>query len=184
MGELPVGPPGDSRAYDARTGQKLWEFHSVAQPGEVGHETWLDDGWKGRSGTNVWGWYMTVDEKTGTLYMPIGGPSPNYYGGDRPGANLFGNSVVAVDAETGKLKWYFQTIHHDLWDQDLPPGPSLIDIVQNGKKVPALRNHRQDRLDVHPQPRHRQAGVRRRGASRPQGRRARRMVFAHAALSR
>ncbi len=138
VGELPVGPPGDSRGYDARTGQKIWEFHSVPQPGEVGHETWLNDGWKGRSGTNVWGWYMSVDERTGTLYMPIGGPSPNYYGGDRPGADLFGNSIVAVDAETGKLKWYFQTIHHDLWDQDLPPGPSLIDIVQNKKKVPAL----------------------------------------------
>jgi quinoprotein glucose dehydrogenase len=138
VGEVPIGPPGNSRGYDARTGQKLWEFNSVAQPGEVGHETWLDDGWKGRSGTNVWGWYMTVDERTGTLYMPIGGPSPNYYGGDRPGAGLFGNSLVAVDAQTGKLKWYFQTIHHDLWDQDMPPGPSLIDIVQNKKKVPAL----------------------------------------------
>ncbi|MGD1211741.1 MAG: PQQ-binding-like beta-propeller repeat protein [Candidatus Acidiferrales bacterium] len=138
VGELPVGPPGDTRALDARTGELLWTFHSVPQPGEVGHETWLDDGWKGRSGTNVWGWYMTVDEKRNLLYMPIGGPSPNYYGGDRPGANLFGNSIVAVDADTGKLKWYFQTIHHDLWDQDLPPGAGLVDIVQNGKKVPAL----------------------------------------------
>ena len=70
--------------------------------------------------------------------MPIGGPSPNYYGGDRPGANLFGNSIVAVDASTGKLKWYFQTIHHDLWDQDLPPGPGFVDIVHDGKTIPAL----------------------------------------------
>lgn len=138
VGELPVGPPGDTRAFDAITGKLLWDFHTVPQPGEVGHETWLDEGWKGRSGTNVWGWFMTVDTKRGMLYMPIGGPSPNYYGGDRPGANLFGNALVAVDVKTGKLKWYFQTIHHDLWDQDLPPGPSLIDIVQNGKKVPAL----------------------------------------------
>lgn len=81
---------------------------------------------------------MSGDEKTNTVYMPIGGPSPNYYGGDRPGANLFANSVVAVDASTGKLKWYFQTIHHDLWDSDLPPGPSLIDLKVKGKKVPAL----------------------------------------------
>ena len=81
---------------------------------------------------------MTVDAKTNTLFMPIGGPSPNYYGGDRPGANLFGNSIVAVDADTGKLKWYFQTIHHDLWDQDLPPGPGFVDIVQKGKTIPAL----------------------------------------------
>jgi glucose dehydrogenase len=138
VGELPVGPPGDTRAFDAVTGKLLWDFHTVPQPGEVGHETWLNDGWKGRSGTNVWGWYMSVDTKRDILYMPVGGPSPNYYGGDRPGANLFGNSIVAVDAKTGKLKWYFQTIHHALWDQDLPPGPSLIDIKQNGKKIPAL----------------------------------------------
>jgi quinoprotein glucose dehydrogenase len=136
--EMPVGEPGNSRAFDARTGKKLWEFNTVAQPGEVGHETWLNEGWKGRSGTNVWVWYMTVDEDRGILYMPVGGPSPNYYGGDRPGANLFGNSVVAVDAETGKLRWYFQTIHHDLWDSDLPAPPTLIDIKVNGKRVPAL----------------------------------------------
>jgi quinoprotein glucose dehydrogenase len=138
VGELPKGPPGDTRAYDAITGQLVWTFHTVARPGEKGHETWLDNGWDGRSGTNVWGWYMTVDEKTNTLYMPIGGPSPNYYGGDRPGANLFANSIVAVDASTGTLKWYFQTIHHDLWDSDLPPGPSLIDLKVKGKKVPAV----------------------------------------------
>ncbi len=136
--ELPVGQPGDTRAYDARTGAKLWDFHTVPQPGEVGHETWLNDGWKGRSGTNVWAWQMTVDEKRGLLYMPIGGPASNYYGGDRPGADLFGNSIVAVDAETGKLKWYFQTVHHDLWDYDTPPAPVLLDIKVNGKKIPAI----------------------------------------------
>ncbi len=136
--ELPTGQPGDTRAYDARTGAKLWDFHTVPQPGEVGHETWLNDGWKGRSGTNVWAWQMTVDEQRGMLYMPIGGPASNYYGGDRPGANLFGNSIVAVDAETGKLKWYFQTVHHDLWDYDTPPAPVLLDITVNGKKIPAL----------------------------------------------
>jgi quinoprotein glucose dehydrogenase len=136
--EKPVGLPGDSRAYDARTGAKLWEFHSVPRPGEVGHETWLDEGWKGRSGVNVWGFSMTIDEERGLLYMPFGGPSANYYGGDRKGSNLFANSLVAVDAATGKYKWHFQTVHHDLWDSDLPPAPGLIDITQNGKKVPAL----------------------------------------------
>ena len=136
--ELPVGDPGDTRAYDARTGAKLWDFHTVPGPGEVGHETWLNDGWKGRSGTNVWAWQMTVDRQRGLVYMPIGGPASNYYGGDRPGANLFGNSVVAVDAETGKLKWYFQTVHHDLWDYDTPPAPVLLDITVNGKKIPAI----------------------------------------------
>lgn len=136
--EMPIGPAGNSRAFDAVTGKKLWEFHTVPQPGEVGHESWLNDGWKGRSGTNVWIWYMTVDEKSGTLYMPVGGPSANYDGTDRPGNNLFGNSLVAVDAETGKLKWYFQTIHHDLWDTDLPAPPVLMDIKVNGKTIPAL----------------------------------------------
>ena len=138
VGEVPLGPPGDSRAFDARTGAKLWDFHSVPQPGELGHDTWLNDGWKGRSGVNVWGWYMTVDEKRGIVYMTFGGPAANYWGGDRPGNNLFANSVVAVDAVTGKYKWHFQTIHHDLWDSDLPPAPSLIDIVKDGKKIPAM----------------------------------------------
>jgi quinoprotein glucose dehydrogenase len=138
VGEMPRGPSGDTRAFDAVTGRKLWQFHTVPQPGEPGHETWLDDGWKGRSGTNVWVWYMTIDAKTGTLFMSVGGPSPNYYGGDRPGADLFGNSIVAVDAESGKLKWWFQTIHHDLWDSDLPAPPTLVDIKVEGKTIPAL----------------------------------------------
>jgi quinoprotein glucose dehydrogenase len=138
VAEDPVGPAGDSRAFDAITGKKLWQFHTVPQPGEAGHDTWLDDGWKGRSGTNVWNWWMTVDDKTGTLYMPVGGPSPNYDGSGRPGPNLFGNSVVAVDAETGKLKWWFQTIHHDLWDSDLPAPPTLYDAKVGGKTVHAL----------------------------------------------
>jgi quinoprotein glucose dehydrogenase len=138
VGEVPVGPSGNTRAYDARTGAKLWEFHSVPQPGEPGHDSWLDDGWKGRSGVNVWAWYMTVDEEQGVVYMPFGGPAANYYGGDRPGANLFGNSLVAADALTGKLKWYFQAVHHDLWDSDLPPAPGLVDITVNGQKIRAL----------------------------------------------
>jgi quinoprotein glucose dehydrogenase len=138
VAEMPRGPSGDTRAFDAVTGRKLWEFHTVPQPGEPGHESWLDDGWKGRSGTNVWVWYMTLDEKTGVLYMSVGGPSPNYYGGDRPGADLFGNSVVALDAQSGKLKWWFQTIHHDLWDSDLPAPPTLVDIKVGGKTIPAL----------------------------------------------
>jgi len=137
-GEKENGPPGNSRAYDARTGVKLWEFQSIPGPGQVGHESWLNDGWKDRSGANIWGWYMTADEERGILYMPFGAAAANYYGGDRPGANLFGNSVVAVDANTGKYKWHFQVVHHDLWDYDLPPAPGLVDIVKDGKKIPAL----------------------------------------------
>jgi quinoprotein glucose dehydrogenase len=136
--EMPRGPSGNSRAYDARTGRKLWEFNTVPQPGEVGHDSWIGDSWQNRSGTNMWIWYTTADPATDTIYMTIGGPSPNYYGGDRPGANLFGNSLVAVDAQTGKYKWHFQTIHHDLWDWDLPAPPVLFDVTVNGSRIPAL----------------------------------------------
>jgi glucose dehydrogenase len=136
--EVPGGLPGDSHAYDARTGKKLWDFHAVPLPGEVGHSGWEGDSWKGRAGNNSWSYSMTVDEQRGIVYMPMGGPAANYYGGDRKGNNLFANSVVAVDAATGKLKWYFQTVHHELWDYDLPPDPVLIDIVKDGKKIPAL----------------------------------------------
>jgi len=138
VGEVPDGPPGDTRAFDARSGKKLWEFHTVPRPGETGHDSWLNDGWKSRSGVNIWGWYMTVDEQRGILYMPIAGPAANYWGGDRPGNNLFANSMVAVDAETGKYKWHFQTVHHDLWDSDMPSPPTLVDIRQNGRTIPAL----------------------------------------------
>jgi len=138
VGEVPDGPAGDTRAFDARTGKKLWEFHTVPRPGEPGHETWSNDGWKSRSGVNIWGWYMTVDEQRGILYMPIAGPAANYWGGDRPGSNLYANSMVAVDAETGKYKWHFQTVHHDLWDSDMPSPPTLVDIRQNGRTIPAL----------------------------------------------
>jgi glucose dehydrogenase len=131
------GGRGDVRAWDAGSGKLTWTFHTVPQPGEPGHETWLDDGWKNRSGVNVWSTF-TVDAETGTLLMPIGSPSDDRYGGDRPGANLYGNALVAVDAMTGKLKWYFQNVHHDLWDYDLPPQPTLVDLVKDGEKIPAL----------------------------------------------
>ncbi len=136
--EVAAGPPGDSRAYDARTGKKLWEFHAIPQPGEPNHNDWHGDSWKGRTGNNMWSYSMTVDEPRGIVYMPMGGPAANYYGGDRKGNNYYANSVVAVDANTGKLKWFFQTVHHELWDYDLPPDPVLIDIVKDGKKIPAL----------------------------------------------
>jgi glucose dehydrogenase len=137
-----LGGKGDVRAWDASTGQLVWTFHTVPQPGETGHETWLDNGsngggWKDRSGVNVWSTF-TLDAQTGSLLMTLGSPSDDRYGGDRPGANLFGNSLVALDAASGKLKWYFQTVHHDLWDTDLPPQPTLVDVVHDGKKIPAL----------------------------------------------
>jgi quinoprotein glucose dehydrogenase len=133
-----TGPAGDSRAYDARTGAKLWEFHSVPRPGEPGHEVWQGDDWKNRSGVNNWGFSMTVDEARDIIYMTFGSPASDYYGADRKGPDLFGNSVVAVDSKTGRYKWHFQVVHHDLWDQDLPPAPGLVDVIKDGKKIPAL----------------------------------------------
>ena len=133
-----IGGIGNPRAYDARSGAKLWEFNSVPQPGEVGHDTWETDSWKNRFGVNAWPFYFTVDEARGLLFVPLASPIVGAYGGDRKGANLFGNSVVALDIQTGRYKWHFQTIHHDLWDADPPAPPGLFDIVRDGRTTPAL----------------------------------------------
>jgi quinoprotein glucose dehydrogenase len=132
------GALGNARAFDVRSGAKLWEFSSVAQPGSVGHDTWQGDSWKGRFGANAWPFYFTLDEQRELLFLPLASPIPGGYGGDREGANLYGNSVVAVDVQTGAYKWHFQTIHHDVWDADPPAPPGLIDIVRNGRRVPAM----------------------------------------------
>lgn len=133
-----LGGIGNPRAYDARTGEKVWEFNAVAQPGEPGHDTWGGDSWRNRLGANAWPFYFTLDESRGLLFVPLASPIPGPYGGDRPGANLYGNSVVALDIQTGTYRWHFQTIHHDLWDADPPAPPSLFDVVRNGRPVPAL----------------------------------------------
>ena len=132
-----VGPAGDTRAWDARTGKLVWTFHSVPRPGETGHDTWGGDSWKNRSGVNVWG-YMTVDMARGILYMPFGAPNNDRVGVDRPGNNLFGTSLVAVNAATGKLLWYFQVVHHDIWDMDTQDPPVLFNVNHAGKIIPAV----------------------------------------------
>ncbi len=132
------GGIGNARAFDARTGEKLWEFSSVAQPGMVGHDTWADESWVGRTGANAWPFYFTMDEELGLLYVPLAAPLPFPYGGDRGGANLYANSVVALDVRTGTYAWHFQTIHHDLWDHDPPAAPVLFDVQRDGQLVRGL----------------------------------------------
>jgi quinoprotein glucose dehydrogenase len=139
-GERSDGPAGDTKVYDARTGAELWRFKTMVQPGDKNYPgSWLDHSDQHpRAGLNVWGWYFTVDQQRDLLYMPVGGPAGNYYGGDRPGNNLYGNSIVAVNATTGKYVWHFQLVHHDLWDNDVPAAPSLFDVKKGGKTIPAL----------------------------------------------
>ena len=125
------------RAWNARTGALVWTFNLVAQPGDPGHETWENDAWKTIGGTNVWG-YLTVDAAAGVVYIPNSIAGSDYIGIPRPGNNLYGTSLVAVDANTGKLKWYEQLVHHDIWDYDLAAAPTLINVVKDGKTVPAV----------------------------------------------
>ena len=125
--------PGYIRAFDVVTGKLKWVFHTIPLPGEFGYDTWPPDAYKKLGGSNVWGG-MSVDEKRGVVYFGTGSPSSDFYGGAREGANLFSNCIIALDAETGKMKWYFQAIRHDLWDRDFPIPPNLTTITQNGKK--------------------------------------------------
>ena len=131
-GEDYMSPPGDIRAYDVLTGKLVWTFHTVPRPGEFGYDTWPKDAWKYVGGTNNWG-ELTVDTQRGIAYVPTGSPTYDYYGADRIGANLFGSSIVALDARTGKRLWHFQMVHHDLWDFDNNAAPQLTTIRHNGR---------------------------------------------------
>jgi quinoprotein glucose dehydrogenase len=133
-GEMFGSPPGDLRAYDVLSGKLLWTFHTIPHPGEFGYETWPPDAWKYVGGANTWG-EISIDEKRGIAYFPLGAPTYDFYGGDRLGANLFGDSLLALDARTGKRLWHFQMIHHDLWDYDPTTAPKLLTVRHNGKMV-------------------------------------------------
>ncbi|MBL4678244.1 MAG: pyrroloquinoline quinone-dependent dehydrogenase [Mucilaginibacter sp.] len=129
--------PGFIRAYDCRSGKLVWTFHTVPYPGEPGYETWSPDAYKKVGGVNNWAG-LSVDGKRGMVFLSLGSPSYDFYGADRNGANLYGNCVVALDAATGKHIWHFQTVHHDLWDYDLPAPPALITITKDGKQTDAV----------------------------------------------
>jgi quinoprotein glucose dehydrogenase len=130
-------PPGDIRAYDVNTGALRWAFHTIPHPGEPGYETWSKDSYQKVGAANDWAG-MALDEKRGIAYIPTGSAAFDFYGGDRIGNNLYANSLLALDASTGKLIWFFQGVHHDLWDRDFPAHPVLLTIKHNGRSVDAV----------------------------------------------
>jgi len=137
VGEAIGGSIGDTRGWDAATGKLLWTFHGVPHAGEPGHGTWAEGTDVNRSGVNVWG-LMTVDPARGIVYMPFGAPASDRIGVDRPGNNLFSSSIVAADATTGRYLWHFQIVHHDIWDNDAEAPPTLVDVRQGGRTIPAV----------------------------------------------
>lgn len=137
VGEEAGSAPGDVRAYDVRTGAIRWTFHTIPRPGESGYDTWPTDAWKTAGGANSWAG-MSVDIDRGIVYIPTGSATPDFYGGDRKGANLFANTLLALDARTGQRVWHFQTVHHDLWDRDLPAAPNLVRVIRGGRSVDAV----------------------------------------------
>ena len=136
-------PPGDVRGFDVRTGEQLWIFHTVPQEGEVGNETWLtrtdedQASWEYTGNTNMWAW-PSADEELGYVYLPLSTPTNDYYGGHRPGNNLFAESLVCLDARTGERIWHFQAVHHGVWDYDFPAAPNLVDITVDGRDIKAI----------------------------------------------
>jgi len=128
---------GFIRGYDAKTGKRLWIFHTIPSPGEFGNDTWLKDSWAYTGNAGVWA-QMTIDEETDTVFLPVELPTGDYFGGHRPGNGLFGESLVALDLKTGKRKWHFQLVHHGIWDMDIPCAPILADLVVDGKPIKAV----------------------------------------------
>ena len=133
-----TGPvPGHVRAFDVKTGEIRWIFHTIPHPGEVGYNTWPEDAWKNSGGANAWSGF-SLDEERGIVFVPTGSASFDFYGGDRHGENLFANCVLALNAQTGERIWHYQTIHHDLWDRDLPAPGNLLTVTHNGQQIDAI----------------------------------------------
>jgi quinoprotein glucose dehydrogenase len=141
---LPGGSPrykthekGFIRGYDARTGKRLWIFHTIPAPGEFGNDTWLRDSWAYTGNAGVWA-QMTIDEENNLVFLPVELPTGDYFGGNRPGNNLFAESLVALDLKTGVRKWHYQLVHHGIWDMDIPCAPILADLTVNGRRIKAV----------------------------------------------
>ena len=141
MPALKEMPPGDVRGFDVRTGEQVWIFHTIPREGEPGNETWLtainEDraSWEYTGNTNMWAW-PSADEELGYVYVPLSTPTNDYYGGYRPGENLFAESIVCLDVQTGQRVWHFQAVHHGIWDYDFPAAPNVVDIKLNGRSEP------------------------------------------------
>ncbi|MEZ5557967.1 MAG: PQQ-binding-like beta-propeller repeat protein [Pseudomonadales bacterium] len=129
--------PGDILGYDARTGKFLWKFNVLPGPGEFGHETWEDDAWKFTGDISSWA-PLSADQERGIVYIPTNGATLDFYGGHRPGDNLFSTSLIALDVKTGKRVWHYQLVHHDIWNYDTPTAPILLDVTRDGKRVPIV----------------------------------------------
>ncbi|MGB0317872.1 MAG: PQQ-binding-like beta-propeller repeat protein, partial [Pseudomonadales bacterium] len=129
--------PGDILAYDAKTGEFLWKFDVIPGPGQFGHDTWENDAWKWTGDVSSWA-PLSADQERGIVYIPTNGATVDFYGGFRPGNNLFSTSLIALDVKTGKRVWHFQMVHHDIWNYDTPTAPVLLDVQHNGKTVPAI----------------------------------------------
>ncbi len=137
VSEGPDAAPGYIRAYNVRTGALTWTFHTIPHPGEEGYETWPEDAWQRIGAANAWTG-MSLDEKRGLVFIPTGSAAFDFWGGNRKGENLFANCILALKADTGERVWHFQTVHHDLWDRDLPAAPNLVTVEHNGKRVDAV----------------------------------------------
>jgi len=137
VSEGQVAAPGHVRAYDIKTGELKWIFHTIPHPGEFGYDTWTENAWQTLGGANAWSGF-SLDAKRGIVYVPTGSPAFDFHGGNRHGDNLFGNTLLALDAKTGERIWHFQTIHHDVWDRDLPAQPNLLTVTHKGKKIEAV----------------------------------------------
>ncbi|QNI38421.1 PQQ-binding-like beta-propeller repeat protein [Edaphobacter sp. 4G125] len=130
-------PPGDIRAYDVRTGAMRWSFHTIPHPGEPGYETWPSDAWKTAGAANNWAG-MALDRERGIIFVPTGSAAPDFYGASRTGDDLYANTLLALDAATGRRIWHFQGVHHDIWDRDFPSAPILVSMKRDGKTIPAI----------------------------------------------